>query len=163
MAAMLLSMRPINECDDLKSRYVDHDAARPLSNDPVRQVVLQLHRQAVVHIHLDRYEKAITDLEYRNLAHAPSDLPPPRCTVDDRLPELTERERERVGHRRLGDDTELEPEMDDSLRDLRADAADNAIGPHQASGRHGLDQVLRYQSVDRRHTGDVDDGDRRPK
>ena len=80
-------------------------------------------------------------------------------SVDDRFSEPTERQGESVGHRRLGDDAELEPEMDDGLRDLRPNAADDAVGPHQAGGRHGLDQVLRHQCVDGRHTGDVDDGD----
>jgi hypothetical protein len=49
--------------------------------------------------------------------------------------------------------------VDDGLRDLRPDAADDAVGAHQADGRHGLEQVLRHQRVDGRHAGDVDDGD----
>ncbi len=53
------------------------------------------------------------------------------------------------------------PEMHDGLGDLRADAADDAIGTHQPGRRNGLDQVLRDQRVDRRHAGNVDDGDLR--
>src|SRR5271165_2264936 len=126
--------------DDLEGRYVDHDAPRPLGDDPVGEVVLQFHRQAVVHVHLNRNEKAVTDLEYRDFRHRGSDLLPRRPSVDDRFPELTERQGESVGHRRLRNDAELEPEMDDGLRNLRPDAADDAVGPHQAGGCHGLDQ-----------------------
>ena len=49
--------------------------------------------------------------------------------------------------------------MHDGLGDLRADAADDAVGAHQARRRHGFDQVLRHQGIDRRHPGDVDDRD----
>ena len=45
------------------------------------------------------------------------------------------------------------------LRDLRPDAADDALGAHQPRGGDGLEQVLRDQRVDRRHAGDVDDRD----
>src|SRR5271155_322336 len=145
--------------DDLESRYVDHDAARPLGDDPVGEVVLQFHRQAVVHVHLDRNEKAVTDLEYRYFRHGGSNLLPTGPSVDDRFPKLAERQGESVGHRRLGNDAKFEPEMDDGLRDLRPNAADDAIGPHQARGRDGLDQVLRHQCVDRWHPGNVDDRD----
>ena len=51
------------------------------------------------------------------------------------------------------------PEVDDGLRDLRPDAADDAVGAHQPGGRDRLDQMLRHQRVDGRHAGDVDDGD----
>jgi hypothetical protein len=46
------------------------------------------------------------------------------------LAELTECERERVGHRRFWNDAELEPKMNDGLRDLGADPADHAVGSH---------------------------------
>ena len=51
--------------------------------------------------------------------------------------------------------------MDHRLRDLRADARDNAIRAHQPRGGHGLEQVLGNQGVHGRHAGDVDDGDLR--
>ena len=56
---------------------------------------------------------------------------------------------------------ELDAEVDDGLRDLRADAADDAVGAHQARRGDRLQQVLRHQRVDGRHAGDVDDGDLR--
>ena len=49
--------------------------------------------------------------------------------------------------------------MNDGLRDLRPDAADDAVGPHQPRRRNGLQQVLRRQRIDGRHAGDIDDGD----
>ncbi|MNT40005.1 hypothetical protein D3C72_1762950 [compost metagenome] len=51
--------------------------------------------------------------------------------------------------------------MHDGLGDLRANAADDAVGPHQADGGDGLEQVLGHQGIDGRYTGDVDDGDLR--
>jgi hypothetical protein len=69
-------------------------------------------------------------------------------------------DREGVGHRGLGRDVaELDAQVDDRLRDLGPDAADDALGPHQAGRGHGLQEVLRGEGVDRRHPGDVDDGD----
>jgi hypothetical protein len=47
--------------------------------------------------------------------------------------------------------------VNDRLRDLGPDAADDAIGAHQAGGGDRLQQMLRGQRVDRRHAGDVDD------
>ena len=43
--------------------------------------------------------------------------------------------------------------------DLRADAADDALGAHEPRGGDGLEQVLRHQRIHRGHAGDVDDGD----
>ena len=56
---------------------------------------------------------------------------------------------------------EVHAQVDDRLRDLRADAADDAVGPHQPGGRDRLQQVLGDQRVHRRHAGDVDDRDAR--
>ena len=44
--------------------------------------------------------------------------------------------------------------MDDSLRDLRTNSADEAIRAHQTRRGHGLQQVLRHQGV---HHGDASD------
>jgi hypothetical protein len=49
--------------------------------------------------------------------------------------------------------------MNDGLRDLGADSADGAVGSHQG-GRHGPDQVLCHQRVDRRDAGDGNLGSR---
>jgi hypothetical protein len=51
--------------------------------------------------------------------------------------------------------------MDDGLGDLRPDAADDAFRPHEPRRGHRLEQMLRYERVDGRHTGDVEDGDGR--
>jgi hypothetical protein len=58
--------------------------------------------------------------------------------------------------------TKLDPEMDDRLRDLRPDAADDAVRAHEPGGGHRLQQVLGHEGVHRRDARDVDDGDRRP-
>src|SRR6185312_14402428 len=55
--------------DDLQGRDVDHDAAGARRDDAVGEILLQLHRQAVVHVDLDRDQQAIADLEDRDLAH----------------------------------------------------------------------------------------------
>ena len=63
----------------------------------------------------------------------------------------------------VDDVAEIDAEMHDRLRDLRPDAADDAVGAHQPRRRHGLQQMLRDQRVDRRHAGDVDDRDLRAR
>src|ERR1700749_1077970 len=65
---------------------------------------------------------------------------------------------QRIGQRRLGGDAlQVDAQVHDGLRDLRADAADDAVRAHQADRRDGLQQVLRDQGVDGGHAGDVDD------
>ena len=133
------------------------------------QIVLQRHRQAVVHVHLDRDQQVIAHLQDRNAFHALSPVavgrgPAPVCPCFSAPREAAalQRDRERVRQRRLGDHVvQLDAEVDDRLGDLRADAADDAVGAHQPRGGDGLEQVLRGERVDRRHAGDVDDGDRR--
>ena len=56
-------------------------------------------------------------------------------------------------------DVQLDAEMHHGLRDLRPDAADDAVGAHQPRGGDGLQQMLGGQRIDRGHAGDVDDGD----
>src|SRR5262249_42169173 len=73
-----------------------------------------------------------------------------------------EGDREGVRERRLGDDIpEVDAEVHDSLCDLGPYAADDALRPHEARRRHGLQQVLGDQRVDGGHPGDVDDRDAR--
>ena len=80
----------------------------------------------------------------------------------DRPPGPLQGEGEGIGQRGLGRDVaEVDAEVDDRLGDLGADAADDALGPHQPGRGHRLQQVLGRQRVDRRHARDVDDGDAR--
>src|SRR5690348_5445353 len=72
--------------------------------------------------------------------------------------EPLERRREGVGQRRLGGDVaQLDAQMHDGLGDLRANAADDAVGAHEARRGHRLEQVLRGEGVDGRDAGDVED------
>ena len=74
-----------------------------------------------------------------------------------------ERDGERVGQGRLRHHAaQLDAQMHDGLRDLRADAADDAVGAHQPGRRHGLEEMLGHQGVDGGYAGDVDDGDAAP-
>src|SRR5258705_4165579 len=67
----------------------------------------------------------------------------------DRQAEAIERDREGVRQRRLGDHIgEIDAEMYDRLGDLRSDAADDALGAHQARSGNRLEQVLRDQRID---------------
>ncbi len=52
---------------------------------------------------------------------------------------------------------QVDAEVHDGLRDLRPDAADDAVGAHQPRRRDRLEQVLGDQRVDGGHAGDVDD------
>src|SRR4051812_715343 len=65
----------------------------------------------------------------------------------------------RIGQGGLGGDAlQVDAQVHDGLRDLRADAADDAFGAHQADGADGLQQVLGHECVHRGDAGDVDDG-----
>src|SRR2546422_615043 len=106
-----------------------------IANDAVGEVVLQRHGQAVVHVHLDADEQELVHLEDRNSLHAAS-LRLRRAADGGAGP--LQRDDEGVGQRGLRDHTaELDAEMDDGLRDLRSDAADDAVGAHEARRRHG--------------------------
>src|SRR5579872_6207170 len=79
----------------------------------------------------------------------------------DCFPSACERERKRVSQRGFGNHVQFDAEMHQGLSDLRPDAADDAIGAHQARRRYGLQKVLRRQSIAGRHACDVDNGARR--
>jgi hypothetical protein len=48
--------------------------------------------------------------------------------------------------------------MNNRLSDLRTNAADDAVGAHQAGGRHGLEEMLRHQRIDSGYARNIDDG-----
>src|SRR2546421_3261059 len=71
-----------------------------------------------------------------------------------------QRNGEGVGQRGLRRDrVQVDPEVHDRLCDLWPDAADDAVGAHQPRRRHRLEQVLGDQRVHGGHAGDVDDSD----
>src|SRR5579883_2817798 len=149
---------PDEGIDDFERRDVYHHAARMGLYDLAREVVLQLDRELVMHVDPDADQKAIRDLENRNLLQCLFSGVASRA-IDDGLADALQRQREGVSHRRLRDDVELHAEMDEGLGDLRADAADDAVRAHEARGRDRLEQMLRHHRVDRGHARDVDDRD----
>src|SRR5262249_10890542 len=56
--------------DDLEGRDVDEDPVRPRRGDALREIVLERHRQPVVHVHLDADQQAVAHLEDRDAFHA---------------------------------------------------------------------------------------------
>ena len=67
-----------------------------------------------------------------------------------------------VRQRRLRDHVaKVDSQVHHGLRDLRTNAADDALRSHEPRGGHGLEQMLRRQGIDRGHAGDVEDGDLR--
>ena len=140
------------------------------SDDARGQVVLQRHRQPVVHVDLDGDEQELAHLQDRDAFHV-SPRPSP-CGPRRRRRCRSRRPWRRQPSRRsaianasasvalVTTVAEIDAEVDDRLRDLRPDAADDAVGAHQPRRRDRLQQVLRDQRVDRRHAGDVDDRDR---
>jgi hypothetical protein len=72
----------------------------------VRQVILQRHRQFIVHIDLDTEQQAPSDLQDRYLFHHSASGRPSRSAADD-LTRALQRQRERVRHPRFRDDIEL--------------------------------------------------------
>ena len=67
----------------------------------VGQVVLQRHREAVVHVHLDGDQEAVAHLEDRDAFHARPHAV--RGARSDGQPGCAERDGEGVRERRLGD------------------------------------------------------------
>jgi hypothetical protein len=64
---------------------------------------------------------------------------------------------ESVGQRRLGGHVlQVHAQMDNGLRDLRPDSANDAIGPHEARRGHGLQQMLGDQRIHGGNARDVD-------
>src|SRR5205085_6426917 len=55
--------------DDVERRDVDQHAARAMLHDLLRQLFLQRDRGAVVHIHLDRRDQTLPNLQNRNALH----------------------------------------------------------------------------------------------
>ena len=48
--------------------------------------------------------------------------------IDGNLADTAQRHLERISHRRFGNNVKVETEVDDGLRNLRPDAADDAFG-----------------------------------
>src|SRR2546423_4870293 len=83
-----------------------------------------------------------------------------RVDRHDALPCQLEGQPDAVAQLVAGDDTgQVYAEVNNGLRDGRADAGDDAGRAEQAHGGHGLNQVIRHLRVDGRHAGDVEDGD----
>ena len=68
IAAMLFSMRPMKESTISSADMSISTPARAIGHDPLRQIVLQRHRQPVVHVDLDRDQQALADLEDRDFS-----------------------------------------------------------------------------------------------
>ena len=105
-------------------------------------------------------------LQDRDVVHRPAPVSPSRMSLlagwlhgTDLAADALQRQLQGIGKRRLGNDVELDAEVDHRLGDLRTDAADHAVGAHQPGGGDRLEQMLGHQGVDGRHAGDVDDGD----
>ena len=91
----------------------------PVGDDALGQVVLQRHRQPVVHVDLDgdEQERPILRIGMRSMAR-PQPRGAARVTPS---PTRCSATRERVGQRRLGDHVvQIDAEVHDGLRDLRA-------------------------------------------
>ena len=72
IAAMLPSMRPMNESTISSAEMSISTPRAPVAAMRVGQIVLQLHRQPVVHVDLDRHEQELAHLEDRDAFHATS-------------------------------------------------------------------------------------------
>ena len=174
IAAMFPSMRPMNESTISSAEMSISTPRAPVAAIRVGQIVLQLHREPVVHVDLDRHEQALAHLENRDafhvtpragggLAAAPGagSAADGATLVTVSASRLSATANASASVALVVTAVQVHAEMDDRLRDLRPDAADDAVGAHQPRGRHRLQQVLRDQRVDGRHAGDVEDGDRR--
>ena len=106
MAAILPSMRPMNESTISSDEISTSTPRAPVSTIRERQVVLQLHRQLIVHVHLDRDQQVRAHLENRNAFHVPQPVDGShrlRCRGDV-TPAVASARREGIGERRLRGD-----------------------------------------------------------
>src|SRR6185436_9193589 len=55
--------------DDFEARDVDEHSVRPVRDDAVGEIVLQLHGELVVHVDLDGHEQEASHAQNRNLFH----------------------------------------------------------------------------------------------
>jgi hypothetical protein len=55
-------------------------AREPCRGNAGREIVLQLHREPIVHVHLDRHQEVRPHLQDRNAIHV---TPPARARADD--------------------------------------------------------------------------------
>ena len=158
---MLLIMRPMKESTISSAEMSISTPLAPVARDALGQVVLQRHREPVVHVHLDRHQQELAHPEDRNAFHRrhPESPSPTRGQRVARCARSASRKAS-ASVALVSTSSRSTPRWTMVWRDLRPDAADDAVGAHQARRRHGLDQVLRHQRVDGRHAGDVDDGDR---
>ena len=69
MPAMLASILSDKRIDDLQRRDVDQDAARASFDDSFREILLQGHGEAVMHVHLDGDQQELTHLQDGNSVH----------------------------------------------------------------------------------------------
>ena len=52
-----------------------------------------------------------------------------------------------------GCDSQVETKLNDGLRNLRPDAADDAVGAHQAGSGNSPHEMLGNERINRRHAG----------
>ena len=144
--------------DHLERGDVDQHAAwRRVVDDLRGQIVLQRHRQPIVHVHLDGDQQELAHLEDRDAFHdqsspvrrAPSSLHVRRRGLPDSAPRgraLSATANASASVAFVDHVAEIDAQMDDRLRDLRPDAADDAVGAHQPRRRDGLQQMLRHRA-----------------
>ena len=94
MAAMLPIIRPMNESTISSAEMSISTPRAPVCDDPLGQVVLQRHREPVVHVDLDRHQQEFAHLEDRNAFHRRARLRPGRGPRDGRGPVRSQRDRE---------------------------------------------------------------------
>ncbi len=142
---------------DLQSGDVDHHACGTGVGDARGEVFLQGEGGVVLHVQLDGDQQGVAHAEDRYAFHA---VPCSVAHAVDAPAALLQRESEGVRERGTRMDAlQVDAQVHDGLRDLRPDAAHDAVGTHEPDGGHRLEQVLRDQRVHRGHAGDVDDGD----
>ena len=67
--AMLPIIRPMNESTMSSAEMSIKTPRAPVVDDPAGQVVLQRHRQAIVHVDLDRHDQEIAHPKDRYMFH----------------------------------------------------------------------------------------------
>src|SRR6476660_3470261 len=87
--------------NDLQTRDVDQDASGLGSSNHLREVILQGHGQAIVHVHLNGDQQELAHLKDRNLFQAAL-LAPLRCFPDKGQAQALQGNREGGRQRSLG-------------------------------------------------------------
>src|SRR3569833_2068278 len=155
MAAVLLIMRPMNESTMSRAEMsISTPLARSLTMRAVRSSCSVIASRSCISTWMVTSSRLpILNMKMRSIRSSLISI-----RMRNRRARALQGNDESIRQSRLGDDIlKVDSQIHEGLRNLRTNAADDAVRAHQARGSNGFQQMLRHQRIDRRHAGDIDD------